>query len=121
MANKSETKAEKTSKAEAEAFTASLAEMQKAGFGSMASFGTAWLEGVSDLSAEVLGFVADRIKEDVHTQHEMLHCKDLGELQKIQSRFIQKAIEQYTAETGKLVEMSNVAFTNAMASSKNDN
>jgi len=32
-------------------------------------------------------------------------------LQHVQAQFFQKAIDQYQAETGKLVEMTNKAFT----------
>ncbi|MBT8409216.1 MAG: phasin family protein, partial [Alphaproteobacteria bacterium] len=83
-----------------------LAELQKAGLGNLMGMNAAWLEHLSDMSAEVLSFVAERVKEDVKTQHEILHCKDVNEMQAIQSRFLQKAIDQYQAETGKLVEMS---------------
>ncbi|MFQ6548459.1 phasin family protein [Aestuariibius sp. 2305UL40-4] len=76
------------------------------GFGAMAGVGTTWVEVLSDMGSEVLSFVADRIKEDVKTQHEILHCKDVGELQRIQAEFIQTAMDQYATETGKLVEMS---------------
>ena len=76
------------------------------GFGAVAGMGTTWVEVLSDMGSEVLSFVADRIKEDVKTQHEILHCKDVGELQRIQAEFIQTAMDQYAAETGKLVEMS---------------
>ena len=100
------------------AISASLADLQKIGFGNMTGFGTAWIEGMSDLGAEVLGFVANRVKEDVQAQHEMLHCKDLTELQKMQTKFVKKAIEQYTAETGKLVDMSNSVISNAVAQGK---
>ena len=50
--------------------------------------------------------MAERIREDVKTQHEILHCKSPAELQAIQARFVARAVEQYSAETGKLVEMS---------------
>ncbi len=100
------------------AMMSNLAELQKLGFNNLTGFGTAWIEGMGDLGAEVLGFVAERVKEDVNAQHEMLHCKDFTELQKLQSKFLQKAIEQYTAETGKLVEMSNAVITNAVAKGK---
>ena len=89
----------------------SLAELQQAGFGNMMSMGTVWMEAMSDMGAEVIGFVAERIKEDVKTQHKILHCKDTTQLQHIQAEFFQKALEQYQDETGKLVEMSSVAFT----------
>jgi hypothetical protein len=108
MADKSQTEdSEKSAKAEP---VDAMAQLQEAGFGNMMGMGTAWIEAFSDMSAEVLGFVADRIKEDVKTQHEILHCKDPAELQHIQSQFMQKAMDQYREETGKLVDMSTRAF-----------
>ncbi|WP_299547442.1 phasin family protein [uncultured Tateyamaria sp.] len=77
----------------------------------MSQMGLAWVEGMSDLGSEVLSFVADRIKEDVKTQHKMLHCKNVNELQNIQSEFLQTAIDQYTAETGKLVQMGQDIYS----------
>ncbi len=87
-----------------------LSQLQMAGFGNVMGMSTAWIEAVSDMSAEVVSFVADRIQEDVKAQHKMLHCKNVGELQHIQAEFFQKAVDQYQAETGKLVEMGAAAF-----------
>lgn len=87
-----------------------ITQLQDAGLGSMMGMGTAWVEAISDMSAEVAHFVAERIKEDVKTQHEILHCKKVSDLQHIQAQFIQKAMDQYQAETGKLVEMGTNAF-----------
>ncbi|MEO0917343.1 MAG: phasin family protein [Pseudomonadota bacterium] len=95
-----------------------VAALQRAGFGNMMGMGKAWIEALSDMNAEFIGFLADRIKEDVKTQHQIMHCKDVGELQHIQSEFIQTAIEQYQAETGKLMEMSSTVFSDAMKGSK---
>ena len=108
MADKSQTQDSKTS-ATAVPVNA-LAQLQDAGFGNMMGMGTAWIEACSDMSAEVVSFVADRIKEDVKTQHEILHCKDPAKLQHIQSQFMQKTMDQYKAETGKLIEMGTKAF-----------
>lgn len=66
----------------------------------------AWIESMSDLGSEITTFVAERIQQDVRTQHAMLHCRTLPELQHIQAEFMQRAFEDYTAETGKLVQMS---------------
>ena len=84
-----------------------LEALTRVGFGPMASMSTTWVEAMSKMGSEVMSFVAERIKEDVKTQREILHCKDLKELQSIQARFLQRAIEQYTEETGKLVEMNS--------------
>ena len=103
------------SKADSNPAMTAMSEMQKAGLGSMMWMNTTMMESFADLGSEVLQFIADRIAEDVKTQHQCLHCKDISELQKIQSGFIQKAIEQYTAETGKLVQMSNDMMSAAIA------
>lgn len=70
--------------------------------------GTAWFARMGDLSREVTSFVAERIKEDVQTQQALLHCKSLSDVQKLQAEFLQKAFDQYQAETGKLVEMAGL-------------
>ena len=93
-----------------EAALSTITQLQEAGLGNMMGMGTAWIEAVSDMSAEVAQFIAERIKEDVKTQHEILHCSNVADLQHIQAEFIQKAMDQYQAETSKLVEMSTKAF-----------
>ena len=100
---------EKTNPAEALPFDIA-ARMKGNGMGDLMGLGTAWMEAMSDMSAELMSFVAERIKEDVKTQHKMLHCKDVAQLQHIQAEFIQKAVDQYHEETGKLVEMGQKAF-----------
>ena len=87
-----------------------MRDLQTAGFGSMTMMGTAWVEALSDLGSEVLSFVADRVKEDVQAQHEFLHAKDVNELQTIQAKFVQKAVDQYSDETGKIVKLSQSAL-----------
>ncbi len=84
-----------------------MSELQKAGFGSLAWMGTEWMTTMSGIGGEVLRFVTDRIKEDVKTQHEILNAKGIDEVQGIQARFMKEAFDQYAAETGKLIEMSN--------------
>ena len=39
----------------------------------------------------------------------------MDELRRIQSDFLQKAVAQYTAETGKLVQLSSKVLTSGMA------
>lgn len=73
----------------------------------------AWIESLGKMSAEFASFVAERINEDVKAQHEMMHCHDASELQNIQGQFIQTALDQYQAETGKLVQMGISALSNA--------
>lgn len=90
---------------------AALRDIQDTGFASASKLGAAWLEAMNDLSSELLSFVVNRVKEDVQTQHEVVQAKSLADVHHIQSQFVQKAIDQYTAETGKLVEICKVAMT----------
>ena len=82
------------------------AALQAFGFKAMTGMGTVWTEMMSQMGSEVLSFVADRIRQDVKTQHQLLHCRDIEEARRIQAEFLRKAVDDYTAETGKLVEMS---------------
>lgn len=99
---------------------ASLTELQRAGFGQMAWMSAAMAETVAALGNEVVQFVSTRIAEDFKTQHALLNCKDLTEAQKIQAEFVQKALEQYTAESGKLVQLGAGVMTAAMPRRKKD-
>lgn len=82
-----------------------LAQMQKFGLQSMSWMGADWVEKMSDLGSEALSFLSERVKEDVELQHKLLHCKDIKEVQHLQAEFLQKAINQYAEETGKMIEM----------------
>jgi hypothetical protein len=99
---------------------ATLTELQRAGLGQMAWMSAAMAETLAALGNEVVQFVSTRITEDFKTQHALLNCKDLTEAQKIQAEFVQKALEQYTAETGKLVQLGTGVMTAAMPKRKKD-
>ena len=88
-----------------------MSQFQDAGLGNMAGLSAAWMEALGDMGSELASFVADRIKEDVKTQHEIMNCKNAADLQHVQAQFLQTAITKYQAETGKLVEMSMKAFS----------
>jgi phasin family protein len=101
-----QTKPNQTTKDAAATMTEAITAFQKSGMMPMNWFGTTMFEKLAELNSECAQFIADRIKEDVQTQHKMLHCKDADQIKSIQSEFLTKAMEQYSAETGKLVQMS---------------
>lgn len=82
------------------------AKLTAASMGPFGQVGMAWMEAMSDLGGEFLHFVSERVQQDVATQHRLLHCTDMEELRHVQAEFVQKAIDDYTAETGKMVEMN---------------
>lgn len=65
----------------------------------------ALVECWSALGSEILSFLAERIREDFETQQQMLHCRTLPELAQVRAKFFQRAIDQYTAETGRIVDI----------------
>ena len=64
--------------------------------------GMTWLENLANFGTELTTFAAARMKEDVQTQQKLFHCKSVPEMQQVQAEFVQKAINQYYAETAKL-------------------
>ncbi len=86
-----------------------MAQYQKMGLNAMALMGGDWMERMSDMGAEMLQFYTQRVQEDVELYHKLLHCRDLGEMQEIQGEFLQRAINRYTEETGKIIEMGKTA------------
>ena len=82
-----------------------FAEFELAWLKPMGNFGIAMADAWADLIAESAAFVAARLKQDARTQHAMLHCRTPRELQEIQSAFVQKAIEDYQDETGRMTTL----------------
>ena len=76
----------------------------------MMGMGTAWLEAVGKMNVEMVIFVASRMTEDAKTQQKILECRSVGDLSHLQAQFMQRAMDQYKAETGKLVELGNSAL-----------
>jgi hypothetical protein len=77
-----------------------------AAFGPWGQIGAAWAEAIAGLGGEAVRFLSERVQEDVDLQHRLLHAGSLEEARHIQAQFLQTAIDQYTAETGRMVELS---------------
>jgi hypothetical protein len=88
------------------AVLATIAKMQKSGLTPMAWLAPQMLEKCGEMGSELAQFVAARIKEDMNLQHQLLHCRDLSKLHQVQVDFVQSAIDQYVAETGKMTRLS---------------
>ncbi|WP_417673497.1 phasin family protein [Pseudodonghicola sp.] len=98
-----------------------MAQYQKMGLNALTLMGGDLVERLSDMGSEVLDFVTKRVKEDVELQHKLLHCRDLNEMQHLQGEFLQRAINSYTDETGKMFEMSTAFWMNGFSAiSKKD-
>lgn len=92
-----------------------LEAMQSAKFPNMPDFGASWFENVADYGQEVLSFMAARVEQDVQTQHALLHAKGVEEVQHIQAQFFQRAMDDYAAETARLMELGKTMTPDAAA------
>jgi len=77
-------------------------------------FATDAVEKLGDIGGEFMEFLTERIREDIKTQHAILHCKDAGELRKIQEDFLQTAVNQYSAQAGRMMELANAFLASMM-------
>jgi hypothetical protein len=76
-----------------------------AAFGPWGQVGAAWAEAMSGLGGEAMRFLAERMQQDMGLQQRLIHATSVEEVRHIQAEFVQKAIDQYVAETGRVVEI----------------
>ena len=67
---------------------------------------TAWLGNMAAMSSTFAAFMAERIKDDLQTRQALLQCRTLGEVRHVQVAYLQNAIAQYQAETGRLIALT---------------
>lgn len=84
----------------------------------MTAMGAAWVENIAALQHEMIGFLTDRIKEDVKTQQELLRCKGLADVQKVQLAFVEKTYKHYLAEGEKLQKLGMSLLPSAVSDAK---
>jgi hypothetical protein len=94
----------------------SAVQIQQQALGSMERASTSILTGVSEMQKEIAGFVSERIRQDLETQHELLSCRTMGELREVQTRFLRTTIDQYSTEATKLIQLGAQVFRRANGS-----
>ena len=61
--------------------------------------------GLTKAQREIAEFVAERIRQDLESQTQFLRCRTLDEVLEVQSRFLNKAMDQYAAEASRLAQI----------------
>lgn len=84
-----------------------LSELATAGMEPLTSVGRAFIEGWVEASVEIAAFLGRRIQSDIDLQRQILQCRDPAELVRIQTAFVEKAVEEYRAETGRLTRIGH--------------
>jgi hypothetical protein len=79
--------------------------MQESSTKMLSGFGSEWFGTMSSVGTEMLAFMSERVKQDIQTQQDLLQAKGIAEIQKLQADFFKKAMEDYSAEMTKLMEI----------------
>jgi hypothetical protein len=69
--------------------------------------GATLFEGVGRVQQEIAQFVSTRVREDLETQQQILRCRSLDDLREVQFRFVKTAMDQYSAETARLMKLGS--------------
>jgi Phasin protein len=62
-----------------------------------------WFTAVTECQREMIGFVSMRLEKDSETAREMIGCKNAADATKIQSRWIEETLRDYSSEMTKLM------------------
>ncbi|MDU8943579.1 phasin family protein [Ovoidimarina sediminis] len=63
-------------------------------------------------------FIAQRLEEDLKTQQAFLGCRTPADVMQVQSGYYKTAVEQYTAQAGRIFELMSGAISGPLASSR---
>lgn len=95
--------------------TAAMSDLQAAGFGTMAAMGTVFAEAMNEIGTEAVRFMARRLEQDMETRARIFSCTDIEDLRAMQTEFVRTSLESYSAETGRMLEISDRLMTTAVA------
>jgi hypothetical protein len=71
------------------------------------SIGRTMLVGATRMQEEIVDFVSIRVRQDMETQKELLRCRSFDDVREVQTKYFQTAMEQYAAESKRLMELSS--------------
>jgi hypothetical protein len=81
--------------------------------------GATLLEGVGRVQQEIAQFVSTRVREDLETQQQLLRCRSLDDLREVQFRFVKTAMDQYSAETARLMKLGSEMLSRSLERADN--
>lgn len=94
--------------------TADLTDGAQAVTAAMMAVNPAVTKAWMDLASEGARFLTSRLQEDIETQKALMACRTPQDLLRVQSGFFAKAMQQYSDETGRLLQMMAGATEDVM-------
>jgi hypothetical protein len=80
--------------------------------------GTAMLQGLEEARKSVSDFLADRIRQDIEVQSQLMACRTLDDLREVQTRFFRSAVDQYSAEASRMMKLGTDVVSRSIPRSK---
>ncbi len=62
-----------------------------------------WWSAMSEYNSEVLDFISNRFAKDSRTMRELNDCQNWNEISDLQTKWLQEALKDYSAEATKLM------------------
>ena len=72
------------------------------------------------IMSESARFVSDRLRQDFEAQKALLACQSPADLIEVQTEFMKKAIQQYTAEMTRLYDIVSDATEDSIETARTD-
>ena len=67
--------------------------------------GAALDEGFAEARKRIADFVAERLRQDIEIQGQLLSCRTLDDVRDVQSRFFRSAVDHYAAEASRMMQL----------------
>ena len=71
----------------------------------------AYVSGMAAVNGEVFRFVTQRLRHDVEVGQSLAGCEDFSKAASLQQEWARKAMDDYMAEAGRLMELASKATT----------
>ena len=79
----------------------------------------AYMNGFAEVNAEAMNFMSARLRQDAELGRALAECKDWNAMTSLQQDWSRRAVEDYVAETRKLMELNSQMMTNSWNSMRN--
>jgi len=76
------------------------------------------LATISAVNSQIFDFAAARFKEDMQTRHALFQASCIAQVLEIQTRFFQKAKNDYTAQASKLMDIGQTRMLDMTGATK---
>ena len=98
---------------------ATLAAFNGAAIGMISKACEAYMNGFAEVNAEAMNFMSARLRQDAELGQALAECRDWNAMTSLQQNWSRKAMEDYAAETRKLMELNSRVMTDGWNSVRN--